>query len=258
MIYKFNGKDITAYGVLPARDEGGVAVNGLFDFPKRTGDMERNWGDRVEPHVSAEDLEFGERTIGLKLVMEDLANLEGFREACLGCRSLETELGDFDVVMAEEIKVEKVGEKLGLIDVRFKQDRVDFEPLSLPGTGGSGFRVDGFNLLADFGIAVSGVAGDRDTPKRIEVNTSMPYRNTRYRENATFTLECTMRETNLKAVKEKMGQFHALWVQPGFRVLYFPDGRSRLVYVKEGFSVRIGGDGILMFSLKLEAYDRAI
>lgn len=37
MIYKFDTIDVTAYGVLPLRGDGGVAVSGLFDFPKRKG-----------------------------------------------------------------------------------------------------------------------------------------------------------------------------------------------------------------------------
>ena len=47
MIYKFDTIDVTAYGVLPMRGDGGVAVSGLFDFPKRKGEIERNWGDGV-------------------------------------------------------------------------------------------------------------------------------------------------------------------------------------------------------------------
>ena len=38
MIYKFDTIDVTAYGVLPLRGDGGVAVSGLFDFPKRKGE----------------------------------------------------------------------------------------------------------------------------------------------------------------------------------------------------------------------------
>lgn len=45
MIYKFDTIDVIAYGVLPLRGDGGVAVSGLFDFPKRKGEIERNWGD---------------------------------------------------------------------------------------------------------------------------------------------------------------------------------------------------------------------
>ena len=69
MIYKFDTIDVTAYGVLPMRGDGGVAVSGLFDFPKRKGEIERNWGDGVEPYLDGKDLEYDGRTIGLKFVM---------------------------------------------------------------------------------------------------------------------------------------------------------------------------------------------
>ena len=102
MIYKFDTIDVTAYGVLPMRGDGGVAVSGLFDFPKRKGEIERNWGDGVEPYLDGKDLEYDGRTIGLKFVMADAANMERFREAAVACRRLGTELGNFDVVMADE------------------------------------------------------------------------------------------------------------------------------------------------------------
>ena len=35
MIYKFDTIDVTAYGVLPLRGDGGVAVRGWFVFPER-------------------------------------------------------------------------------------------------------------------------------------------------------------------------------------------------------------------------------
>ena len=253
MIYRFDDIDISTYGVLPSRGNGGFAVSGIFDFPKRKGEIERNWGDVVEPYLEEADLDFGERTIGLKLVMENIADWERFRAAAVACRKLGTEVGDFDVLLADEVNVELVDDKLAKIDMKFRQNEVAFEALTLAGSGGTGVRVDDFHLARDFGISVTEVKGDRNLPKRIDVNTTAPYGNTRYRERVSLTLECMMSAPDLKAAGMKIRQFHALWRQPGTRVLYLADGRTRDVFVKDGFSVSIEGDGLLKFNLKLES-----
>ena len=253
MIYRFDDIDISMYGVLPSRGDGGFAVSGIFDFPKRKGEIERNWGDVVEPYLEEADLDFGERTIGLKLVMENIADWERFRTAAIACRKLGTEVGDFDVLLADEVNVELVHDKLAKIDMKFRQNEVVFETLTLAGSGGTGVRVDEFHLARDFGISVTEVKGDRNLPKRIDVNTTAPYGNTRYRERQSLTLECMMNAPDLKAAGVKMRQFHALWRQPGVRVLYLADGRTCNVFVKDGFSVSIEGDVLLKFNLKLES-----
>lgn len=255
MIYKFDDVDIKTYGVLPARGDGGYAISGIFDFPKRKGEVERNWGDGIEPYLEEEDLEYGERTIGLKVVMENLADWERFRAAAVACRKLGTELGEHEVVLADAVGVETVGNRVARIEMKFREYRVAFEPLTVVATGGAGIRVDGYHLARDFGISVKTVKGDRDVARRIEVSTTDPYTITRYRERGTMTLECVMRGADLREAARRMRQFHALWRQAGTRMLHLADGRTREVYLKDGFSASIAGDGVLKFNLKLDVYD---
>lgn len=252
MIYKFNDADIRAYGVLPCRDDGGIALSGMFDFPQRKGTTEYNWGDRIEPYVAAPDLTYGGRSLGLKLVMPDLADLSRFREAYLDCRTLVTELGSFRVVAAGEVKVEKAGEKMGLIGVEFLEPQPVFPELTFPGSGGEGLRLDHYHLERDLGVYVAAVKDGLNLPKRIEVGTTATYPDTRYRENGTITLECVMKAGDLRAVAVQMGQLHALCAQPGLRTLRFPDGTTRQAYVKEGFKVKVTGESTVNFSLKME------
>lgn len=252
MIYKFNGRDITTYGVLPLQVEGGVALSGMFDLPKRIGETERNWGDRIEPYVDAEDIRLGDRTIGLKVVMADLKNWEAFRQACLECRILETEWGDYNVLIADEIQVERAGERMGLIGINFLQTDVRLPELTLPSSGGSGYRIDEFNLEKDFGIQVSGMSGDLDVPKRIDVGTTAPYQETGIRTSGTITLECRMQAERLHIIAGRIGQLHALCMSPGMRMLYFPDGRSRQVYVKDGIKVKLEDQRLVNFNIKMQ------
>lgn len=253
MIYKFDGIDITRYGVLPVQGDGGVALSGMFDLPKRKGVTERNWGDRVEPFVAAGDIQLDDRTLGLKVVMTDTGNWANFRQACLDCRELDTEWGRFRVFAADEIRVEPAGNGMQLIDIGFRQPEVELPALTLKGSGGTGYRLDDYQLEKDFGIGVSEVKGDRDVPKRIEPATTAFYPQTVYRMPATITMECTMQAENLTAIAGRMGQLQALCMAPGLRTLYFADGRNRQVYVKEGFKVKVRGNRVVSFSLKMQA-----
>lgn len=252
MIYKFNEVDISTYGVLPRRDESGLALSGMFDFPKRNGTTEHNWGNRVEPYVAESDLAFGSRKLNLKLVMTDLDGLAAFRTAWQECTLLGTDWGDFRVIAADEMKVEKVGGKMGLLELSFLQPEVEWPELTLPGTGGEGWRLDEWQLEHDLGIRVAGVKNELNLPKRIEVGTTEVYPVTCYRENGTMTLECTMLGKDMAGMVRQMGQWHAICALPGLRVLQLPEGDCREVYLKEGFKVNMNGNCMAAFSLKME------
>ena len=158
--------------------------------------------------------------------------------------------------MADEVGVERVDDKLLKLDLKFREPHVEFEELTLAGSGDGNIRVDDFNLARDFGITVTAVKGDLKVPKRIEVSTTAPYLNTAFRENPALSLECVMRAGNLKEVGARMRQFHALWRLPGVRVLRLANGRERGVFVKDGFSVSIVSDGVVKFTLNVIEYDR--
>ena len=96
--------------------------------------------------------------------------------------------------------MERVDDKLLKLDLKFREPHVEFEELTLVGSGGGRIRVDDFNLARDFGVTVTAVKGDLKVPKRIEVSTTAPYLNTAFRENPVLSLECVMRAGNLKEV----------------------------------------------------------
>ena len=252
MIYKFDDTDITAYGVLPLQSDGGIALSGMFDLPKRKGETERNWGDRIEPYTESEDLAFEGRSIGLKVVMPDADNLEEFCRACLECRLLGTELGNFRVIVKDGIQVERSGGKIVKISVNFWQDEVSFPELTLAGSGGEGYILGGYHLERDFGIQVASLKDDLDIPKRIEVNTTDHYRENCYRSSGNLTLECCLWAENLVGIAGRIGQFHALCAAPGLKLLRFPGGRQKEVYVKDGFKVKVRDEKMVEFGLKME------
>ena len=252
MTYKFDQIDIAFYGVLPRRDESGLALSGMLDFPKRNGTTEHNWGTQIEPYVTDRDLSFEGRTLNMKLVMPDLVHLGKFSQAWMNCKMLGTEWGDFNVIAANEMTVEKIGERMGLIGISFLQASVEPPILDLAGSGGTGYRIDDWHLEHDLGIRVAAVTDDLNFPKRIDVGTSDVYTETRYRENGKLTLDCVMQSINSARMVRQMGQLHAICALPGLRQLQFPDGNKREMYVKDGFKVSMDGNCVARFSLKME------
>lgn len=65
-MYKLNDILLSTYGIIPGRIQGeGIAVKGIFDLPKRIGDIEHSWGDEdgVDPFVGVGEIFLGGRDI---------------------------------------------------------------------------------------------------------------------------------------------------------------------------------------------------
>lgn len=80
MMYKLNDIPFEDYGILPGRVPGeGIAVKGIFDLPKRIGDIEHVWDDAdgPEPFVEADEIFLAGRDIqfqGIIIGFESLIN----------------------------------------------------------------------------------------------------------------------------------------------------------------------------------------
>lgn len=250
MIYKLNGVRIAH--ALPLAGEGGLALTGLFDLPKRKGETEHNWGTSLEPYTEVPDMRFDGRTLELRLVMPDYKRyLDSFKETCIGSVFLEVGgLDIFPIVLKDGITVEEIGDNYAFLTVRFWQEDVLFESLTLSATGGGMFELDGYNLEQDFGLYVSERKNYRNLGKRLEVGTTSPYMETAYRECPEITLSCTMYGADETALYRKMKQFHALCASPGLRILKMPGGKIVSMYVKDGINVSIPHPMTLKFDLK--------
>lgn len=257
MSYKFDGVDVTAWGVTPFTDEAGVALEGVFDLPKRTGETERNWGTEVEAYVGAGDIEVDGRKLTLKVLLKgadeaDYARkLEDFRRACVELRRLSCEFGMFDVLVKDEVSVEELPGCAAVVCVPMWEQTVEIPELLVAGGGKSGVSLDSFGLERDFGVVVSDWRGSKGVGKRIEVQTTEPYLRTEFRDRGEVTLSCWMKGEDWQQVYVRMRQLQALCMRPGLRELVFPDGTVCRGYVKDGMTVKPGFGCVLSFDLKI-------
>jgi hypothetical protein len=256
-MYRLDDIPLRSIGVIPCLNKERIALEGVFNLPKRKGTSEYSWGTEIEPFVDAEDMEFDGRSLTLNAWIrgntpEEYAGiLNAFKASCIQCRVLSTGYDDFAVLLKDEVKVtEYIGHNRARAAATFWQEAVTFPELSTAATGGPGYLLDGYNLL-DFGIRVSERRDNSNVGKRIEVGTTLPYSRTEYRDKATAVLRCYMRGNDFAGMYWQMTQFHALCAAPGLRVLRYPDGSQVTGYFKDGFTVKAVHHTKLDFDLKM-------
>lgn len=256
MNYKLDGVNISSFGAVPYvnRSQTCIAISGIFDLPKRKGTTEYNWQNSIEPYVDAEDIELDGRTLTLSLCIKAIdyqSKLDSLKAACISCRKLWTEFGEFDVVLKDEIAVEEyIAINIVIVKIKFWQQSYLLIPVIVPPTGGLSYSIDGYNLQKDFGISISSRSGLKNVGKRIEVSTTIPYTQTLYREAHDISLKCMMRAENLAQLYSRMSQFHTLCISPGMRTLRLRDNEEAILYFKDGITVVARTERLLDFSLK--------
>lgn len=260
MSYKLNDIDINTLFAMPVTKGPGIALEGLFDVPKRKSPTEYNWGTSIEPYVDAEDIELEGRELGLNVVIHAsdkqtlTERINAFKTACIGCTVLSFDYDSFDVICRSDIKVVEY-DLVATVSAVFWQDVYVLKPLTaIPSNSGS-FRLDNYNLQADFGLTVSKTEGLRDVGGRIEISTTELYTKTQYRELRSITLTCFAKSDSISQLYSNICQFHSLCYKPGFRSLVLQDNPTMEVYFKEGFKAQFVADNLLKFTLKLVVND---
>lgn len=256
MSYKFNGVDVSAWGVAPMAEDGGVMLDGVFDLPKRTGETEHNWGTEVEAYVEREDITLDGRKLSMKLMLkaadgDDYAvKLAGFKRACIELRRLECEFGVLEVLVKDEVGVEELPEFRAVITLSLWQQAVAL-PLPPVEAGSGGVGLDGYGLKEEFGFVVGEWKDVRSVGKRIEVPTTELYLRTGFRERMDVVVGCCARGNSWQELHGRMMRFYALCMLPGARRLRLPNGEDVEVYFKEGVTVTADYGFVLMFDLKM-------
>lgn len=256
MSYKLDDIDISSYDAFPyvSQTKDCIAISGVFDLPKRKGITEYNWGTGIEPFVDAEDIELDGRTLLLSLVVRSenvKSQLDKLKKACISCRRLSTGFGSFNVICKDEISVEEyVTLNMAIVQVKFWQQSYIPAEIDINPSGGNNYVMDGYSLSADFGIYVSSRSGVEAIGKRIEIGTTLPYMQNKYREPTTLTLKCTMLGSSLERLYSSMSRFSALCISPGLRNLTLKDNERMRIYFKDGITVTVRTKHVLEFDLK--------
>lgn len=260
MSYKLNNVDIITFGAMPVTKGPGIALEGIFDMPKRKGQTEYNWGTSIEPFVSAEDIELDGRELGLNVVIhasdkQTLVNrINAFKTACIDCTVLSFDYDSFNVICRSDIKVVEY-DLVATISAVFWQDAYILKPLTLIASNSGSFRIDNYNLQSDFGIIISKTEGLRDIANRIEINTTELYTKTQHREQRSITLSCFAKSDSIAMLYENICQFHSLCCMPGFRTLTLPENSTIQLYFKEGSKAQFIADKLVKFTLKATVND---
>lgn len=257
MTYKLDGVNLETFGAHPYANQGYIALTGVFDTPKRIGTTEHNWGTSVEAFTDVEDIELDGRTLTLEVCIKGISaddyrtKLDAYKSACVSCRKLWTEFGEFDVVMKDSISVEEHADNfMAIVTSKFWQQKVILPKLTILPSGGTGNLLDGYNLEKDFGVYISSGKDCKSVAKRIEVSTTTPYTQTQYREARNISFECAMVGSNLQELYSKISQFQALCMGSGLRKMKFPENEIYDLYFKDGMAVKAQSETLLTFDLK--------
>ena len=256
MKYKLDDIDIRTYGAIPYVEHSKecMALTGVFDLPKRKGTTEYNWESSIEPYVDAGDIELDGRTLTLSLCIKAADykdKLSVLKAACISCKKLGTEFGEFEVILKDGISVDEyIILNMAIVKIKFWQQIYFPVEIMLTPTGGISYMLDEYNLQQDFGILISSRSRFENLEKRIEVSTTKPYTQTVYREARDITFQCIMRGRNLFELYEKMSQFQAVCIAPGTRRLCLRENETIDLYFKNGITVTARTERLLEFSLK--------
>lgn len=249
--YKIDGIALSELGAVPGKLQH-IALDGLFNLPKRIGNISHNWGTSIEPFVDVEDIELDGRTLTLLAIVK-AGYLEMFKNVCIKATTLSFELNTFFVICKEAIEVDAVG-GYRRVQVKFYEPTMYFEVLNTEPSGGGVMGIDNYDLRKDFGIVITKGGGMDNIAKRIEVNTTEFYDNPFFRDERNVTLNCAMMGDSIADLYSKMNQFHTLLISPGMKLLRVNNNYLD-VYFKSGLTAQLMSDKILLFDLTATVND---
>lgn len=256
-MYKIDGKDLSELGAMPVRASDEVlALSGFMSLPKRTGTTEYDWGTSIEPFVSQEDIILDGRTLTLYAVVKGASNLEMIGKlqtlfaACVSCKTLCTDYDTFKVLQKDEIKVTTYKNPyLALVEIPFWEPDYIKKEVTITASGTGEYRLDGYDLNKDFGLYIASDNELYNEAGRIDVETTLTYRNTSFRSAMDKTITCYLWGGSLKDMYNRICQFESVCIAPGTRILRVGNV-SHEIYFKSGIDTKVISDKALSISLK--------
>jgi len=264
-IYSINNTPISNYGAIasPAQKQT-LALKGVFDFPKRDGDTEYNWGNEIEPFLNTQDIKFKPKTCSLRVYIQGAnkyeyeANLSAFKNAALNMISIQSSYWlDLNVIKTTgEISVQEfINKNAAVCEVIFEtRNGVLNGSLGTPG-GGAGFKLNNYNFQKDLNLIVQKREGDKSIPSIYTDQVTDEYEiPVTVRKEKDISISVTMISDHLANFLLQMGKLHQLLASEGLKTITFPDGSTANVYCKDGFTINEvhTGKGIVYASFYLK------
>lgn len=264
-IYNINtGPLYTDYGALPSpKKRGNLAITGVFDFPKRDGTTEKNWGDTIEAFLDAEDINFKPKQCNLYLYLEGTnktdynTNLNALLSALKNATSITTDYGlDVEIKSTGKITVsEYLSMNSAYIQYTFEMPNGVLEVATQAASGGNGYKIDNYNLFEDFGLIVKSRSDNKSIAKYNNQDTTTAYeQDLSQRQPKVISLDVTMQASSPYYFLNQISRLHQLLASPDSKTLTFPDGENLEVYCRDGFKindVQTLGKTTAQFYLKL-------
>lgn len=251
MSYILGGINLDDFSVIPSWGDGtNLGLVGCFDMPARLGKCFHDWGDEhgVEPYVRGDEIRFGGRDIVFTCLMqaqyenELLRKLYGLYDDLLSENSLmtfQTDLGNFDVYLKDEIQAEYLDMGWAKLRFLFRQPVIPVvgtEPTAdnaLYGIDGCSFQSLGLKILDVEGRHyLPGPKGMTFTAYQTE-----GYQITKHSQRE-ITIKALLIESDLNGFQTKINSLSKLLSKSGLRTLTYQKDALRTFFVKDGFQVR--------------------
>tara|TARA_B100000378_G_scaffold217927_1_gene181164 strand:- start:7436 stop:8437 length:1002 start_codon:yes stop_codon:yes gene_type:complete len=218
-------------------------INGILDLPKREGETTYDWGDEIEPLVSAEDIYFGTRQIVVDAFFDNrkgsfLETSETLR-AITGNQTFETEYGNYQVRLdrIEVKKSYKTGKSLQIIFVELNPDLSGPLPTASPAK--SKVKIDGYDLLANFGLLVE--SAELSEISKLKASSQTVFQTNYlsvYREPQELEVKVNGIYASKAEMTIKINALNRLLAKEGIRFFEYHD-RGFQAYMTEGYKVDI-------------------
>lgn len=234
---KFANIDLKTLGIVPR------FISGVLDMPQRQGDTTYDWGDEIEPLVSASDIYFGKREILLDCLFDERLGVD-FKASSDTLRgigtiqTLETEYGNYEAKL-DDLRVVKSYKGGKTIRLKFQELNPDLSG-GLPTTSGVGsVRIDGYDFFTHFGLLVeSTVINEISTLKASKQTTFKTNHLSVYRNPHELNVKVNGIYASKAEMTTKINALNRLLAKPGLRHFVY-NGLGFQTYVDEGFKVKI-------------------
>jgi hypothetical protein len=254
MAYTLNSIDLSTYGITPGHVPGSnIAMQGIFDLPKRIGQCFYEWAEsNMEPWVTADEIFFGGRDIAFhgsiigtnEEINDYLQALYDAVEAFTDLVVLSTPYGDFNVQVRTIVPEYFIGACRVIIN--FREPVVTITGGTLPITDEDNYTIDSIPF-ASFGLYYtkgSGVRSLSDLKEQLFTKYGSEGYQMSKRKSRTFDIKGFVMGTSLSDFQNKIKALYLAFSSEGMRAIIINGNIEITCFAVNGFTV----ENIILYS----------